>query len=225
MSKKKFSIKIKKPKKSLMCPVGYHVVKAHPRVCKNGTKTWVDEHIRKNRAKYRMFLSENLNYLYWNNKITFKKLNAIKGFPGYHELDSIISFWTTYWFGKYKVKIDPLLVKTIIAIESSFNPKADPKSAKSSAYGLMQVVNKTRNDLRNPKEKSVSPDFLSVTRKDLEDPVLNIAVGVRWLRVKYFAYKRKKGNHTYNMVKGYYSFNKSGDEYAKKVFDLYNKSK
>ena len=72
---------------------------------------------------------------------------------------------------------------------------------------------------------SVFPDYLFIKKEELSDPVINVATGVRWLRVKYFIYKKRKGDPIYNMVKGYYSLNKDGDDYAKKVFSLYNKSK
>ena len=42
---------ISRPKKSEMCPIGYHVVRGHERICEDGTKTWVDQHIRKNRGR------------------------------------------------------------------------------------------------------------------------------------------------------------------------------
>jgi hypothetical protein len=73
-----------------MCPVGCHVVRGHVRVCKSGTRTWVDTHIRKNRSRRTMHFSENILHLYWNNKKKYPKLKAKKPFEGYHELDSII---------------------------------------------------------------------------------------------------------------------------------------
>lgn len=62
-------IKIVRPDKKNMCPVGYHVVRGHYRTCKSGTVTWVDAHIRKNRGKKSMYLSENVLYLYWKKRI------------------------------------------------------------------------------------------------------------------------------------------------------------
>ncbi len=48
---------------------------------------------------------------------------------------------------------DPFLIKVIIAVESSFRIKADPRSKISSAYGLMQITNWTRNDLKGVRRK------------------------------------------------------------------------
>ena len=61
-------IQIKRPRKTEICPVGYHVVRGHHRICKSGIVTWVDTHLRKNRGRKTMYLSENLLYLYWNSK-------------------------------------------------------------------------------------------------------------------------------------------------------------
>lgn len=90
-------IKVNKPPKSEMCPVGFHVVHGHARICKSGTRTWVDTHLRKNRGRKTMYLSENFLHLYWSNNKKYPKLTAIKSFDGYHELDSIIQFWLEYW--------------------------------------------------------------------------------------------------------------------------------
>lgn len=52
-----------------MCPPGYHVVHGHKRICKSGTTTWVDTHIRRNRGKIRPgLLKENIWFLFWNSK-------------------------------------------------------------------------------------------------------------------------------------------------------------
>lgn len=64
--------------------------------------------------------------------------------------------------------IDPILVVSIIEVESSWNPKA---VSNKGACGLMQVIPKW-----NP-----SPDGTIYTCEQLKDPVLNISVGVRAL--------------------------------------------
>ncbi|PIR23529.1 MAG: hypothetical protein COV44_02335 [Deltaproteobacteria bacterium CG11_big_fil_rev_8_21_14_0_20_45_16] len=146
-------------------------------------------------------------------------------------MNPIIQFWLAYWKneGLSFPKIDPLLVKTIIAVESSFRPKADPKSKHSSAYGLMQITNQSRRVLRGDPDKNgyreLRSQYLRVSREDLEDPVVNIGAGIRVLAHKHRLRKSEKGDPLYNMVKAYYSWNKDGDDYAKKVFELYKASK
>lgn len=165
---KQFDLNIMKPPRSRMCPLGYHIVKGHQRVCASGTKTWVDTHVRKNRGKHIIYLPENLLYLYWNNNQAFKKLNPIFGYAGYHEIDSIIQFWLDYWKSIFSQlpEIDPLLIKTLIAKESSFNPLADPKVSHSSAFGLMQIVDSARLALSGQIQSSVTQHFIKVERED-----------------------------------------------------------
>jgi len=221
-------MKIERPQKSEMCPVGSHIVKGHFRVCQSGTKTWIDTHRRKNRGKKFIYLSENLLYLYWMTKKSYKKINAIKPFKGYHEFDSIIQFWLEFWNSRFKnlPKIDPLLIKALIAKESSFNPKADPQVSHSSAYGLMQIVDKTRKALAGHIKSSVTKEYIAVERKDLEDPVINIAVGIRWLILKYYNVQKKKGNKLHNAIKAYYGSKneKENNEYFQKILNYYNSS-
>ena len=218
---------VKKPTNTEMCPPGYHIVKGHYRKTKDG-KTWVDQHQRKNRSKSKKltYYPENLLYLFWNNNNKYKLLKSIKGFKGFHELDPIIQFWLEYWASKFRQfpKIDPLLIKAIIAKESSFNPKADPKVAHSSAYGLMQIVDKSRAALSGSIKSSVSMEFIVVTRKDLEDPVINIAVGIRWLIVKFFLLKKKDRGNINKLIKYYYGHKEESEneKYLKKILEYYN---
>lgn len=223
---------LRKPKSSDICPPGYHVVRSHERVCHSGTKTWVDEHIAKNPGKkIDMLLQENLLYLYWNADKKYPKLNSIKGFSAHEELDSVIQFWLDYWKQKGLdfPKTDALLVKALIAVESGFNLKADPKVKGSSAYGLMQLTNQARHRLEGVPDKNkyreVRSNYLRISREDMEDPVVAIAAGTRWLSYKYSKIPRGSEKNVFNMIKNYYSWNEDGEEYAKKVIDLYEKSK
>lgn len=103
-----------KPKPSEMCPPGYHVVKGHERVCKSGTVTWVDAHIRKNRGKIRPgLLKENIHFLFWSSKKKYLTLEEIKGFEGNGaEYDELIQFWLDYWKSQgieFPDKLDPVI--------------------------------------------------------------------------------------------------------------------
>ncbi len=136
-------------------------------------------------------------------------VGAIKGFKDFPELDSVIQFWLQYWkeFGlSFPSDIDPLVIKAIIAKESSFRPKASAKG--STAYGLMQITDKTRRDIRN-----INDGILDLERKDLEDPVISIAMGIRWLSYKYSSIGKGVKKDLYNTIKYYYDKNK-GDDYA-----------
>ena len=68
-----------------------------------------------------------------------------------------------------KEEVNPLLIVSIIQVESSWNPKA---VSNKGACGLMQVVPKW-----NPKK-----DGTKYTCEELKDPLLNIRVGAKALR-------------------------------------------
>lgn len=224
-----FKINIKKPAKSEICPVGHHIVRGHYRICKSGTKTWVDVHIRKNRGRKTMYLSENLLYLFWKNKKKYHKLNKIKGFAGHHELDTVIQFWLEYWKKsgvKFPKGLRPLHIKALIAVESSFNPNAKAKT--STATGLMQILRTAIGPLTGKKRKGwreVRDNYISVTQKELLDPVVNIGAGIRWLGHKNYLLRNHKNVTEKEVVRDYHSRDKAGDEYAEKVLKYYNISK
>lgn len=77
--------------------------------------------------------------------------------------------------------LTPNLVKALIASEASFNPlKLANKKNKNSARGLTQVTNGTRRTLQNEKGE-IKDHYITVTREDLNDPVVNVCAGIRWL--------------------------------------------
>jgi len=168
---------IKRPPTLKMAPPGHHVVVKQARISKNGIKYFVKAHPRKNRGKKIVLLPENLLYLFWHGDREYPAIGAVNGYPEYQELDAVIQFWLSYWkeFGlRYPKDIDPLIIKVMIAVESSFRPKIGAKE--SSAFGLMQITNTTRKDV-----KHINDGLLDLERK--------------------------------------------GDEYARKVLNLYHLSK
>ena len=223
------SINIERPDDSKMCELGNHIVSGHNRICKSGTSTWVDTHMRKNRGKKLMYLEENLLFLFWNNKKTYEKINAVKGFPPYHEIDSIIQFWLDYWRDqgiKLPEDLTPLHIKVLIAVESSFNVTARPKT--TSAVGFMQILKGARNSLTGTsdvKNNEVKDHHVYVTELQLEDPIINIAVGTRWLAHKFYLIRNHKDKSLNKTLKFYHSNDDAGEEYAKKILNLYEQSK
>jgi hypothetical protein len=219
---------INKPDDSEMCPVGEHVVRGHTRHCEK-SDTWVDTHFRKNRGRKKMYLSENLLYIFWKNKRSYSQLNTIYGFSPYNEIDDLIQFWFEYWKQQgsgFPDDLTPLHIKALIAVESSFNPNAKAKT--TTAIGLMQVLKTALSALRgtkNLRDNEVKDNYISVTTEQLTDPVVNIAVGTRWLAHKYFLLRNHKNKSVKEVIRDYHSRDKVGEEYAERILNLYKKSK
>ena len=108
------------------CPIGQHYVRSHPRTTKKGM-TQVSAHCRKNqKGKENLLDASNLRHIYYSSgPKKYPKLPAIKGFRGFYDYDPMIQFWTKYWKDKKVLheQVDPLLIKALIATESSFRPE------------------------------------------------------------------------------------------------------
>lgn len=226
---------LKRPPKSEMCPPGYHVVRGHARVCESGTTTWVDAHIRKNRGKIRPgLLKENIYYLFWNSNKSYDSLPTVTGFGSSGaEFDKAIQFWLDYWKSvgiPFPSKLDPLLVKCIIALESSFNPKAKTKSKNSTASGLMQVTDQSMRIMAGFPNKNkwieIKNNLIHLNNVDEKlDALISIALGTRWLGHKFSQIPKSRNKDLRSMVVGYHSFDAQGELYADNVFKLYEKSR
>ena len=176
-----------------------------------------------------MYLEENLLFLYWNNKSWYETINAVKGFPPYHEIDPIIQFWLDYWKQqgiKFPEGLTPLHIKVLIAVESSFKVTARTKT--TSAVGLMQLLKGARNSIAGSidvKNNEVKDHHIYVTELQLEDPIINIAVGTRWLAHKFYLIRNHKDKSLKKTLKFYHSNDDAGERYAEKILELYNQSK
>lgn len=224
---------LKKPKPSEMCPPGYHVVKGHKRVCRSGTVTWVDAHIRKNRGKIKPgLLIENIHYLYWHSKKKYPALAKIDGYDKGAEYDPVIQFWLDYWKSqgvKYPDDLEPLMIKALISVESSFNPNAKSKDPKSTASGLMQVTDQMLRVIGgHPNKKKwieAKDHLIHVTKADKLDPIASIALGTRVLGHKFSQIPKRYPKNAKGALIGYHSFDKAGEEYADKVLARYEKAR
>lgn len=94
--------------------------------------------------------------------------------------DHLIGGWTQYWNEVFKPidPLDPTLIKILIATESSFN-EDDPKT-RGKAHGLTQIINQTWEALKNHNGE-LKDHLISVEKKELLDPSVNICACVRWL--------------------------------------------
>jgi len=191
-SKPKEEQKKNKPHPWRLCPSGEHWVRSHPLhvpPSKTHTEGWVTT-----RGAHCALNPSRKDHLYPHEieEMSKLKLKKAKKKPcpinlGFGDLgtkyDDLIAGWVQYWndiFGP-KDPLDPNLVKALIATESSFekNALANKKNQKS-ARGLMQVTDSTRKILGDEKGE-LKDHFISITRKELNDPSTNICAGVRWL--------------------------------------------
>lgn len=222
-----------RPNPSEMCAPGYHVVRGHKRICKSGTATWVDEHVRKNHGKIRPgLLQENIWYLFWNSKKKYPALKPISGFKNKgSEYDEVIQFWLDYWKAQgvaYPADLNPLMIKAIIALESGFTEKA--KNKKSTAEGLMQITDQSLRILGGFPDgdgwTEVKNNLIHVVKTDKRDPIINIAIGIRLLGHKFGQIRNSGLKDAWKLIAIYNSRNeKIGGEYAETVRKLYNSSK
>ncbi len=141
----------------------------------------------------------NLDHIYQNNRdkyAPYKKLNRIKGYSqDGNQYDEMIQFWLAYFQdqGFNAEGVDPLLIKALIAQESSFNPKAR-EHPKTKATGLMQLTDLTRKylagELNNDGWQEVREVKIDIDPQcnleecDAKSPNANIAAGIRWLLYK-----------------------------------------
>ena len=220
----------------IACPPGQHYVRGHLRRTKKSGLVPVTDHCRTNsQSQVDLLDASNLRYLYDNRpQKQYPKLPAIKGFKGFHQYDPIIQFWTEYWKNKKVLpdEVDPLLIKAIIAAESSFRPGVRTNDPRSTATGLMQLTSSTLKTLRgNPDRKGyieVKHDPIYLEDDERLDPIVNIAAGTRWLGHKIKTSRKRNSKdiaeRIFAGVKFYHSWTQIGENHAKKIYRYYNET-
>ena len=201
----------------------------------NGVVHRVEAHCRKNsKSKVNFLYKSNINYIFdkYENNFKYKKLNRIKGYKqDKGQYDILIQFRLKYCKSKGLINedIDPLLVKALIAAESSFRERVITKMPNSSATGLMQLLKTTMNILSKKISKEVRVANIDINQEEAREALVNIAAGTRWLIFKITTSPNRKSKsqkvRMYSGVKYYHSWNDDGDVYAKKVFQIYENSK
>jgi hypothetical protein len=159
--------------------VHVHPSKKHP----DGKDTICHEHCAKNPSgKDELSFAEikHISATYFAGLTGSPTPHALtKIFPHADKYDVEIRGWVKYWNDIFKLDepLDPNVVKTLIATESSFDPK--PKKY-ARVYGLMQITGRTHQYLKGEK-KELKDHFVCVSTKELIDASCNICAGVRWL--------------------------------------------
>lgn len=174
-----------------ICPLGEHWVREHPRRIKPSRKypfertTSVEGHCRENPSHKEHLYSDEIHEIAHNQFQSLRgapKSNSL-GFDNGNEYDSLIRGWTRYWNDIFapSPRLDPDLVKALIASESGFDPNTtNKKKGKKLASGLMQVTHETVEVLRDDGGE-LNDHLININTEDITDPNLNIAAGIRWL--------------------------------------------
>ncbi|MFP5385899.1 MAG: transglycosylase SLT domain-containing protein [Bacteriovoracia bacterium] len=187
-----------------LCPVGYHWVKEH---LKSGNKDSTDPHCRRNPSGKDILKSDEIIKI---SELEIFKNPPVKassndmGFRGKDKkYDYYINGWCAYWNETLKpdLKIDPNIVKALIATESSFeeNPK---RTAGRTAIGITQLMPKTITYLSS-RSKELKDHYVEISKKDAFDPNVNIAASIRWIFRKYEIIKRKKDITWFDVIEEY----------------------
>jgi len=142
--------------------------------------TIVDKHVRRLEGTYlnredikKIIIGPELKGLTYPNS---KKLK----YPNSDKYDSLIALWVDYFNQKFKdeVPLDPNVVKALIGSESSFR---ENPSENKTAFGLTQITKQTLKILQDHKGEAKDFIFQNITKKDLLDPDISIALTTRWL--------------------------------------------
>jgi len=169
-----------------VCPVGEHWVKRHDR-----QKTHledVDGHCRKNPSERDLIKGDEIEQISKTErflKVPVSVSKKISDFESKEQFDTLISGWVAYWNDIFKVNppLHPNYVKTLIASESGFDPKAfNPRNAKKigAARGITQITELTQKQLSG-EVKDLKDHFVILDGDEVYDPNKNICAATRWL--------------------------------------------
>ena len=124
--------------------------------------------------------------------------NRVTGHPNVAKFTPLIEQQAT------KHRLDPALVKAIVAVESAFDPRAvSPKGA----IGLMQVIPATAQ------RYGLAADARRTLEQKLMDPATNVAIGTRYLA----DLLRRFDNEVVLALAGYNAGEFAVERYARRV--------
>lgn len=202
----------------------------------SGKRHIVKGHCRVNPAhKLKTLFNSNLKYLFLNKKKKYPKLKKIKGEKDFGQYDEMIQFWLDYWKDKKEISfnLDPMLIKSIIAVESSFRERVITKVVGSSATGLMQITKNTMKWLAGKPQKDghiqIRKNQVDINQEEARIANSNIAAGIRWLIFKINKSPRRNSKlnkeKLHGGIKFYYGWTDDGQKYLEKVLKVYDANK
>jgi hypothetical protein len=163
------------------------IVREHPRRVPTSPKnptgiTLVDRHQRHIDGKYLDLVLIQEIFTNYDRKKIVQPSKLKLNLPNQDTYDDCIAVWVDYFNKKLDLKspIDPDMVKALVASESTFKPDA----VNLKATGLTQVTTDTLKILQDLRGESKDFVFKDIRKKDLKDPNVSLALGVRWLAYK-----------------------------------------
>lgn len=214
------------------CPLGEHWVITHPLKTKSGKITTRHGHCANNPSKKDQIYSDELNFIAENffDKLSGPPTSNTLGYSQGNKFDKYIRGWCKYWNDIFDPieRLDPNLVKALIATESGFRAEIKIKDGKGQghAIGLMQITDATQTILHDEKGE-LKDHLVNVNQNELTNPNFNIASGIRWLFRKREIASSKLSKEapwfeTIMIYKGYKDINHTQ---MKKLIDLYKRLK
>lgn len=189
-----------------LCPKGYHFVRSHSlyippsKSHPGGQRVTRHGHCAKNPHGKDILTFDEIaeissQYIRpGKSKIT---LGILKEFPNSGKYDAEIIGWIQYWNDIFKVKerLDPNLLKALMATESGFNKDTLNQTKSNSlgkAHGLMQIIDQTHKALSDHKGE-LKDHLIMLNEDELTDPSANICAAIRWLFQKKVTAKARLG--------------------------------
>lgn len=214
-----------------ICPTGTIFVKSHYKTI-NGKKYFWEAHCRKSKnIRKSIYNGDEIREIYNQYKGARYKLpksyNFKSGRKG-NQYNDLIGFWVSYWENIFKIKsnISVDFVKVLMMTESTFGKKAIAvtHNRPGNAIGLLQITDYTLGLIQENSKELRNHQF-KINREDLFDPVVNIAVAVRWIyRKRQIArYYLKKEPTPLQLAEEYKGIRNDKSVKAKKQRDTFSK--
>ena len=170
-----------------ICPLGHYFRREHSRTNPSGSISIVHAHCATNPSGRDQLYYDELKQMSqltaFNNAKPIPSVNSFDFGKKGNAYDEFIAGWVEYWNDVLKPvgKLDPDLVKALIASESSFRENLRVKAgARNYANGLIQVTDQTLDALRD-EDGELKDQYITITKKEALDPSANICAGVRWI--------------------------------------------
>ncbi len=202
------------------------IVRTHPRRVPLSKKnpagiTIVDQHPRHIDGQYLdLILIDDIFRKYDKKKILYPDSGKLF-LPNEDLFDDYIAVWVDYFNKKLNLRfpIDPSMIKALIASESTFKPNA----VNMNATGLTQITTDTLKILQDLMGESKDFVFKDIRKKDLKNPNVSIALGVRWLAYKkqYVEKILKRSATSDEVIQVYKGILNDKSKKAKKIMEKY----